>query len=195
MTDNRIPCPSFDVTLFALVDVATENPEQTARHAYYSVLDTPGGQVRLPHDLTAHVLSRLDAPIAEASSGTYEFNGTKRWNSARLPSLWNRLFTSLDYDGDPVPYDGRFTMFWGMKDDRGPAEDYLVYALLDHVQRANDRNDTTWRSAAHRGIKTFRTFLNSPTSGFLVQTHGAHEDLRQYVDTITATALADLKKK
>ncbi|UKH48461.1 hypothetical protein QDW18_gp24 [Microbacterium phage Katzastrophic] len=186
MTDNRIPCPSFDVTLFALLDVVEESPEQTARHAY---LDSAG----YPHDLVAHVLNRLDAPINTAASGTYEFNGTKRFNSAHLPTLWNRLF--LDGNGEDTPYDGRFVTFLEMARLRRPAEDYLIYALLGHVQRANDRSNTTWRSAAHRGIKTFRTFLNSPTSGFLVQTHGAHEDLRQYVDTITATALADLKKK
>jgi|GEM_PF-3865209 len=185
--DNRIPCPSFDVVLFALLDVMREAPEQTARHAY---LDSAG----YPHDLVGHVLARLDAPINTAASGTYEFNGTKRWNSARLPSLWNRLFTSLTHDGEPTPYDGRFTMFWGMTEDRGPAEDYLVYALLNHAQRANDRSDTTWRSATRRGITTFRTFLLSPTSGFLVQTRGAHQDLLQYVDTLTAQAVADLTK-
>ncbi|WNM67345.1 hypothetical protein SEA_CHILIPEPPER_24 [Microbacterium phage ChiliPepper] len=194
MTDNRVPVPSFDVALFALLDVARAYPDQTARHAYYSVLDTPGGQLRLPHDLTAHVLDRLDAPIKEAAAGEYEFNGTKQNNTRCLPSLWNRLFTSLTHGGEPTPYDGRFTMFWGMSEDRGVAEDYLVYALLDHIQRANDRSDTTWLSATRRGITTFRTFLLSPSSGFLVQTHGAHEDLLQYVDTLTAQAAADLTK-
>ncbi|QOP64260.1 hypothetical protein QDW16_gp44 [Microbacterium phage Quenya] len=186
MTDNRIPCPSFDVVLFALQDVVAEAPEQTARHAY---LDSAG----YPHDLVAHVLARVDAPINTAAAGTYELNGTRRFNSARLPTLWNRLFT--DGHGEGTPYDGRFVTFPEMVRLRRPAEDYLVYALLGHVQRANDRRDTTWRSAAHRGVVTFRTFLNSPSSGFLVQTRGAHEDLRQYVDTLSAAVLADFKKQ
>lgn len=192
--DNRIPCPSFDVALFALLDVVAESPEQSAQRAY---LDSAG----FPHDLVAHVLNRLDAPINTAAQGHLRHHviaqadagvpGTAR-NVARLPLIWNRLF--LWGDGEGTPYDAPNVLFPEMIRLRRPAEEYLVYALLNHVQRANDRKSATWGSAARRGLATFRTFLLSPSSGFLVQTRGSHEDLLQYVDQLTLVAYADLSK-
>lgn len=198
--DNRIPCPSFPIALGTLVGVATTYPEATARHAY---IDNHG----FPHDLMGHVLDAMDAPIRTAAEGHLDHHviakakagvpGTPR-ATARLPLLWNRLFLLEDLDGMRVPYDGRFTMFWGMKDHRQPAEEYLVYALLNHVVSPEGRGKNAlldWRGEAIRGIKSFRRFLLSPHSGFLVQTHGSHKDLLQYVDQLTLSALADLENK
>ncbi len=184
-TDTRIPCPPFPETLAALLEVVAESPQQRSRHAY---LDSAG----YPFDLLGHVLARLDAPINIAASGTYQFNGTRHHNHQRLPQMWNRLF--LGGDGPDTPYDGRFTLFPKMEHDRGPAEDYLVFALLGHVQRRNDAAGYTWHKAVRRGLLSFRGFLNSGTSGFLVQTHGAHEDLRMIVDELTSKALEALDK-
>ncbi|QOP66617.1 hypothetical protein SEA_LAHQTEMISH_26 [Microbacterium phage Lahqtemish] len=195
--DNRIPCPSFPIALGALVGVATTYPDQTSRHAY---LDSDGN----PFDLVAHVLEAMGAPIRTAAAGNLDHHviakaragvpGTPR-SLARFPLLWNRLFLLNDARGDLEPYDGRATIFWHMADDRRAAEEYLVYGLLCHVVDPEGRGKHAlldWRGEAIRGIKSFRRFLLSPYSGFLVQTHGSHEDLLQYVDQLTLSALADL---
>ncbi|WMI34112.1 hypothetical protein SLAY_26 [Microbacterium phage Slay] len=195
--DNRIPCPSFDVVLFALLDVVSESPHATARHAY---IDSAG----YPHDLVGHVLNRVDAPIQTAAAGHERHHddrahargelGTARAN-VRFPLLWNRLF--LGGDGEDTPYDGRFVLFRDMIRLRRPAEEFLVYALLNHIVSPEGRGKNAlldWKGEAIRGIKSFRRFLLSSYSGFLVQTHGSHEDLLQYVDQLTASALADLSK-
>lgn len=183
--DPRIPCPSFDIALFALMDVVSESPERVASHAY---LDPEG----YPNSLVAHVLNRLDAPINSAAVGTYPWNGRERArNTDHPPLLWNRLFTG-GY-GEGTPYDARSVLFFEMARLRRPAEEYLVYALMGHVWDAN-RPGVPWRAEARRGLATFRTFLLSPTSGFLVQTRGSHEDLLQYVDQLTLVAYADLSK-
>ena len=198
--DNRVPCPSFPIALGTLVGVATTYPDQTSRHAY---LDSDGN----PFDLVGHVLDALDAPIRTAAEGHLDHHviakakagipGTPRV-LARFLLLWNRLFLLEDRDGGLVPYDGRFTMFWNMKDHHRPAEEYLVYALLGHVVDPEGRGKNAlldWRGEAIRDIKSFRRFLLSPYSGFLVQTHGSHEDLLQYIDQLTLSALSDLENK
>ncbi|QDH93444.1 hypothetical protein PBI_ARROYO_27 [Microbacterium phage Arroyo] len=195
--DNRIPCPSFDVVLFALLDVVSESPHHRTSIGF---IDSEG----YPHDLVGHVLNRVDAPIQTAAAGHLPHRviakaaagvpGTPR-TRAHLPLIWNRLF--LWGNGEDTPYDGRFVMFPEMARLRRPAEDYLVMAFLSHItvpfgRGARDLLD--WKGEAIRGIKSFRRFLLSPTSGFLVQTHGSHEDLLQYVDQLTTTALVDLSK-
>ncbi|QFP94282.1 hypothetical protein QDW47_gp27 [Microbacterium phage AnnaLie] len=195
--DNRIPCPSFDVVLFALLDVVSESPHHRTSIGF---IDSEG----YPHDLAGHVLNRVDAPIQTAAAGHLDNRnialkmqgvpGTPR-TRAHLPLIWNRLF--LWGNGEDTPYDGRFVMFPEMARLRRPAEDYLVMAFLSHItvpfgRGARDLLD--WKGEAIRGIKSFRRFLLSPTSGFLVQTHGSHEDLLQYVDQLTTTALVDLSK-
>ncbi|UAW08613.1 hypothetical protein QDW42_gp26 [Microbacterium phage Swervy] len=195
--DNRIPCPSFDVVLFALLDVVSESPQATARHAY---IDSAG----YPHDLVGHVLNRVDAPIQTAAAGHLTNRvialaeqgvpGAPR-ATAHLPLIWNRLF--LWGNGEDTPYDYPSVLFPEKARLRRPAEEYLVYALLGHItvpEGRGARDLLDWKGEAIRGIKSFRRFLLSPTSGFLVQTHGSHEDLLQYVDQLTATALADLSK-
>jgi hypothetical protein len=192
--DMRIPCPPFEGVAAALLEVVSESPGATARGAY---IDNHG----FPHDLVGHVLSRLDAPIREAASGHMPHHviakaaagvpGTPR-SRARFPLLWNRLFT--DGNGPDTPYDGRFVMF-----PRTPHgwEDYLVYALLGHIvdpQGRGRHDELDWKGEAIRGIKSFRRFLNSPTSGFLVQTHGEYEDLRELADRTTLNLLEELNK-
>lgn len=88
------------------------------------------------------------------------------------------------------------------------AEDYLVYALLDHITNPQGRGrhlDLAWREHLIRGLKSFRRFLNSESSGFLVQCSrydsatqtilppsDRHEELRHNVDLLTSKALEDL---
>lgn len=195
--DNRIPCPSFDIVLFTLLDVVAESPNHRTSMGYINSEGTP-------HDLTGHVLYRLSAPIETAAAGHMRHHndrnhargelGTPRAR-VKLPLIWNRLF--FGGNGEDTPYDGRSVMFLDMVRLRKPAEEYLVYALLDHLSdpQGRGRHDLLdWKGEAIRGIKSFRRFLLSPTSGFLVQTHGSHEDLLQYVDQLTASALADLSK-
>ncbi|WNO26450.1 hypothetical protein SEA_BABYDAISY_27 [Microbacterium phage BabyDaisy] len=198
--DNRIPCPSFDVVLFALLDVVSESPQKTVT-ARPSYIDSAG----LPGDLVGSVLDRIGAPIRTAAEGHMRHHddrnhargelGTPR-AQVRFPLLWNRLF--LWGNGEDTPYDGRFTNFLEMARLRRPAEDYLVMALLNHIVSPEGRGKydlLDWRGEAIRGIKSFRRFLLSPYSGFLVQTHGSHDDLLQYVDQLTSSALADLNRK
>ncbi|WIC89449.1 hypothetical protein SEA_BAJUNIPER_25 [Microbacterium phage BAjuniper] len=209
--DLRIPAPSFEATLHTLVDLALEAPEHRTRKRY---IDEQG----LPEDLVGHALARLDAPIHIAAAGHSPHHDMRKqalgvlgtpYAQVRFPLLWNRLFTGVDLDGAPIPYDHRFTMFWGMRDKLSVAEDYLVYALLDHIVSPQGRGkalDLPWREDLVRGIKSFRRFLNSEHSGFLVQVQvpdgrggtlgasQANKDLRQYVDTLTAQAVADLTK-
>jgi len=209
--DLRIPAPSFEAALHTLVDLALESPEHRSRRRY---LDEMG----LPEDLVGHALARLDAPIHVAARGNREHHDMRKaalgvpgtpYAQVRFPILWNRLFTGVDLDGEPIPYDHRFTMFWGMRDNLSVAEDYLVYALLDHIVSPQGRGrhaDLAWHEDLVRGLRSFRRFLNSEHSGFLVQVQvpdgrggslGASESnqkLRQYVDTLTAQAVADLTK-
>lgn len=209
--DLRIPAPHFDLVLFALQDLAEEAPEHRSRRRY---IDEQG----LPEDLVGHALSRLDAPIHVAAAGYREHHDLRKraqgvpgaaFAEVRFPILWNRLFTGEDLDGTPIPYDHPFTMFWGMRDNRRVAEDYLVYALLDHVVSPQGRGrhlDLAWREDLVRGLKSFRRFLNSEHSGFLVQVlipdgrggslgaSDSNKQLRQYVDLLTAQAVADLTK-
>jgi hypothetical protein len=198
MTDNRIPCPPFDLALFTLMDVVLDSPQQTSRHAY---IDATGE----PFDLAGHVLDRLGAPIRTAAEGHLDHHviakakagipGTPR-AIARFPMLWDRLFLRNEADGSPAPYDSRFTMFWDMQHNRdGSAEQYLVYALFGHLVNPQGRGRydlLNWAGEALRGVKSFRRFLLSPSSGFLVQTHGGQKDLLEYVDRLTKSAEADL---
>ncbi|UOK18176.1 hypothetical protein SEA_CLAYDA5_23 [Microbacterium phage Clayda5] len=212
-TDTRIPCPTIEETLHHLVELALESPDHRSEQAY---LDELG----YPEDLVGHALSRMDAPINIAAAGHFDHHviakakagipGTPR-RTGRFPLLWNRLFTSVDLGGTPTPYDHRFTMFWGMRDSVVVAEDYLVYALLDHIVSPQGRGrhaDLAWRDSLVRGIKSFRRFMNSAHSGFLVQVSQydsktqtilppslRHEELRQNVDLLTSKALEDLTNK
>ncbi|UDG78728.1 hypothetical protein SEA_INDYLU_26 [Microbacterium phage IndyLu] len=196
--DNRIPCPSFDVVLFTLLDTVAESPNHRTSTGY---INSEGS----PHDLTGHVLYRLSAPIETAAAGHMRHRddrahargelGTPRAR-VHLPLIWNRLF--LWGNGEDTPYDGRFVMFPEMARLRRPAEDYLVMALLSHISVPSGRGARDlldWKGEAIRGIKSFRRFLLHPNSGFLVQTHGSHDDLLQYVDQLTSSALADLNRK
>lgn len=178
--DNRIPCPSLSTVLDVTLALVRESPNQTSRHAY---LDSAGA----PHDLIGHVLTELWAPIFTAASGTHEFNGTKQNNTTRLPNLWNRLFLG---EG---PYDSRFTMFLGATRDPKVANDFLVYALLTKIQEALD-GGLPWKAAAVRGLKSFRRWLTSSTSGFLVQTRGGNEAVYKIAVSLTAKAIAELTK-
>ena len=49
-----------------------------------------------------------------------------------------------------------------------------------------------WKLSVIRGLRSFRSFLNSTSSGFLVQTHGHHEDLLEQANTLTRLALKEL---
>lgn len=80
-------------------------------------------------------------------------------------------------------------------------ESYLTMALLSHVEMRNNGGSTglMWEDALVRGLKSFRRFLLSPVSGFLVQVSGAayepseaHKALLQRVDSLTASALKRL---
>lgn len=196
--DTRIILPSFDATVEALIEVVLESPEQNARHAY---LDSAG----CPFDLTAHVLARLDAPIGIAAVGTYEFNGTKQYNTALLTTLWNRLFIAYDGDRRILPYDFKSIIFLGQHESPEVAENFQVYVLLNAVQRAND-GGLDWRGSAVRGLKYTRRFLHNQTSGARVQASkadsfgkavgagSAHETLWQNVDVTIAKAIASLNK-
>ena len=182
----RIPVPSFELALATLLEVVAESPDHVSGHTY---LDSEG----YPADITAHALNRLDAPmlafqgnrphhvIAKARAGV---PGTP-YNQVRFPLVWDRLF----YDHDD-------TMFLGMRDDVEMAERFLVYALFGHIVDPQGRGRyavLTWRHDLIRGLKSFHRFLNSPYSGFLVQTHGNHEQLWYDVDSLTAAAIAALE--
>ncbi|WMI34044.1 hypothetical protein FINALFRONTIER_27 [Microbacterium phage Finalfrontier] len=199
--DNRIPCPSFDVVLFALLDVVSEAPQKTVT-ARPSYIDSTGH----PSDLVGSVLDRVGAPIQTAAEGHMRHHddrnhargelGTPR-AQVRFSLLWNRLFTGTTSYGAPTTYDEPNVWFSPATDRRG-AQDYLVYGLLNHIVSPEGRGKydlLDWRGEAIRGIKSFRRFLLSPYSGFLVQTHGSHDDLLQYVDQLTSSALADLNRK
>ncbi|QUE26065.1 hypothetical protein SEA_SANASANA_26 [Microbacterium phage SanaSana] len=197
--DNRIPVPSFPVALGALVGVATTYPKQTSRHSY---LDSDGN----PFDLVSHVLDSLDAPIRTAAEGYLRHHviaqaeagvpGTPR-AQARFPLIWNRLFTGTTIFGAPTAYDEP-SVWFDVRGSRAEAEDYLVYGLFGHVVDPEGRGKHAlldWRGEAVRGIKSFRRFLLSPYSGFLVQSRDEHKDLLQYVDQLTLSALSDLENK
>ncbi|AXH47318.1 hypothetical protein SEA_EDEN_23 [Microbacterium phage Eden] len=190
-TDTRIPVPTFEEAVAALLEVVSESPQATHRHAYLDNLN-------LPFDLTATWLARLDAPIVAAAQGTYEFNGTKRFNNARLTTLWNRLFVSYDGDETPLPYDWPHIGFFGMARVVQVAEWYQVYVLMNKVQRAND-GGLDWRGSAVRALKSTRRLMHSKTSGARVQlgiagSSPAHEEMWQNVDSLIAKALASLNK-
>lgn len=197
-TDTRIIMPSFDVAVATLLEVVAESPEATHRHAY---LDN----MHVPFDLTATWLARLDAPIVTAAQGTYEFNGTKRYNTAILTTLWNRLFIAYDNTG-VLAYDWPHIGFHGQHVDVGVAENFMVYVLLNAVQRAND-GGLDWKGSAMRGLKYARRFLHNKTSGARVQASradsfgnavgagDAHEKLWQDIDMTIAKAIASLTNK
>lgn len=192
MTDNRIPMPTFEEAVAALLEVVLESPECNTRHAY---LDNRN----VPFDLTATWLNRLDAPIIEAAQGTYNFNGIKRRNSARLTTLWNRLFVAYDGDEQPLPYDYPHIGFYGQARVVRVAEWYQVYVLMNAVQRAND-GGLDWRGSAVRGLKYTRRLKNSKTSGARVQlgilgASEAHEEMWATVESSIAKAIATLTKQ
>lgn len=188
-TDTRIPMPTFEVAVATLLEVVAESPECNARHAYLDNLN-------IPFDLTATWLARLDAPIVAAAQGTYEFNGTKRYNNARLTTLWNRLFVS--YEGDEAPRSPEWPhiTFSGAARVVQVAEWYQVYILMNKVQDAND-GGLDWRSSAIRALKGTRRLLNHKSSGARVQLgiSGAtpvHEAMWATVESTIAKALASL---
>jgi hypothetical protein len=199
MTETtRVPVPSFSAAVATLLDTVSESPQATHRHAY---LDYMG----IPFDLTATWLARLDAPIQEAAAGTFEFNGPKHYNTARLPFLWNRLFVAYDTLGE-LPPDWPHITFRGSADLPDIAENFLVFVLLSRVQRALDTG-LDWRGAAVRGLKGTRRFLHDKSSGARVQASRsdssgravppsrAHENMWQNVDSTIAKALASLSTK
>lgn len=192
-TDTRIPTPTIAATMAAILEVVRESPQATTRLAY---LDAD----KLPYDLVAHVLDRLDAPIRTAARGTYEFNGPKWYNQARLPTLWNRLFTGTMLDPTapwesnalvPSTPDYPHVLFHRMTLDRNVAEDFLVYCLLGKIQHFNDKG-YDWKNSARRGLMSMRNWMNHAYSGFLVQTRGAHEDLRAETESTITKAIKEL---
>lgn len=208
--DTRIPAPTFAETLHHLVELALESPDHRSEQAY---LDELG----YPEDLVGHALARMDAPINIAAAGHLPHHVIKKREAgipgtprrfARFALLWNRLFTGTRMDGSPTAYDDNQVLFFRMRESIVEAEDYLVYALLGHVTSPQGRgrhDDLTWRDSLIRGLKSFRRFLNSESSGFLVQCSrfdsatqsilppsDRHEELRQNVDSLTSKAIEDL---
>lgn len=208
-TDPRIPCPSFEATLKQLVDLVQLYPETPTQLAYRTEDGYPGS-------LVANALHYLDAPIESAAAGHLPSRiikereagipGTPR-DLARFPLIWNRLFTGHTIHGDRTIYDDR-NVWFASAENLGDAEDYLVYALLNHIVSPQSRKEVVyWPDELIRGLKSFRRFLNSKHSGFLVQCsrgdgkggiiapRPAHIELWQNVDLLTSKALEDLTNK
>lgn len=189
--DTRIPIPSFEATLSALYEVAVMALDRPSTCSY---LDCGGN----PDDLVAHTLDQLGAPIRVAAAGNREYLDPKRqaqgsvgtpWRQVRFNIIWDRLFLAKPF-------------FLGAATELKCAEDYLVYALLCHVAEPKGGSiskNATWGNDLTTGLTTFLDFLNSPTSGFLVQlgknvSSQAHKDLLHHVNSLATAKLVALKE-
>ena len=155
-TSNTLPkIPPLGAVLAALVLVTEDSPERTTPHVYL----TPMGE---PFSIVARVYHRLGGHPAVFAPV----------NGKVLRTAWPHI-----YEGD--------MLFLGMNEPGGVvvAEEFLVFGLLCHVQKYEDRGLPRWL-AISKGLRSFRRFLLSRTSGFLVQTNGHHLALREQAHTL-----------
>lgn len=148
------PTPSFAYALDQLIEIATKHPTDTSRFNYLDSAD-------LPHCLLGYA-------FVEQEVSPDILRGVNR---SILPTAWAAIYGP--------------SQFFGKDTDASIAEDYLVYSLYSHVQEAIDKRtpDNNFIVGLRSGLKSFLRFANSPTSGFLVQTRGAHPELLTAVNT------------